>query len=248
MKDQPCSRRLGIFLLLPFAIAGGASLAHFYPYGGTRHIAFLIIPAIAGVSVAFAYLTRQRWDRAVVLGALIVVVCIVFGKQRQPYMERADQDRTHMNAAIDFVRQNMAVRNLIFTDYESDLILGHYLCRQRPISFENSIPDFEEFSCDGVRVISASYKAATLFDATSFLSSWNRLVGTYHLKAGDYGLGFSGRMESRPLGRSAKPFRGVRQPTRRVVRQEHKSLQADCGAPDASNRFTSEQIIFPLGE
>ena len=185
MKDQPCSRGLGIFLLLPFAIAGGASLAHFYPYGGTRHIAFLIIPAIASVSVAIAYLTRQRWDRAVLLGALIVVVCIVFGKERQPYMQRADQDRTHMNAAIDFLRQNTAGGNLIFTDYESDLILGHYLCRQRPITFETSIPEFEVFSCDGVRVISASYKAATLFDANSFLSSWNRLVETYHLKAGD---------------------------------------------------------------
>jgi hypothetical protein len=185
MKDQPCSRGLGILLLLPFAIAGGASLAHFYPYGGTRHIAFLIIPAIAGVSVAIACLTRQRWDRAVVLGALIVVVCIVFGKERQPYMQRADQDRTHMNAAIDFLRQNTAGEGVIFTDYESDLILGHYLCRQRPIRFETSIPEFEVFSCDGVRVISASYKAATLFDANSFLSSWNRLVETYHLKAGD---------------------------------------------------------------
>ncbi|HVR22691.1 MAG TPA: glycosyltransferase family 39 protein [Candidatus Polarisedimenticolia bacterium] len=185
MKDQPCSRGLGILLLLPFAIAGGASLAHFYPYGGTRHIAFLIIPAIAGVTVAIAYLARHRWDRAVVLGALIVVVCIVFGKARQPYMQRADQDRTHMNAAIDFLRQNVAGEGVIFTDYESDLILGHYLCRQRPIRFETSIPEFEVFSCDGVRVISASYKAATLFDANSFLSSWNRLVETYHLKAGD---------------------------------------------------------------
>lgn len=185
MKDQPCSRGLGIFLLLPFAIAGGASLAHFYPYGGTRHIAFLIIPAIAGVSVAIAYLARQRGDRAVVLGALIVVLCIVFGKERQPYMQRADQDRTRMNAAIDFLRQNMAGEGVIFTDYESDLILGHYLCRQRPITFETSIPEFEVFSCDSVRVISASYKAATLFDANSFLSLWNRLVETYHLKAGD---------------------------------------------------------------
>lgn len=185
MKDQPCSRGLGILLLLPFAIAGGASLAHFYPYGGTRHIAFLILPAIAGVSVAIAYLARQRWDRAVVLGALIVVVCIVFGKERQPYMQRADQDRTRMNAAMDFLRQNMAGEGVIFTDYESDLILGHYLCRQRPITFETSIPEFEVFSCDGVRVISASYKAATLFDANSFLSLWNRLVETYHLKAED---------------------------------------------------------------
>ena len=39
---------------------------------------------------------------------------------------------------MDFVGENIKPSELIFTDYQSDLILGHYLCQQRPISTELS--------------------------------------------------------------------------------------------------------------
>ena len=77
-KDLPQqkadSRRLAILLLLPFAVAAVAALAHVYPYGGTRHIAFLIIPGVAGVSMALARLAEERWERGLAAAALIVVV------------------------------------------------------------------------------------------------------------------------------------------------------------------------------
>jgi hypothetical protein len=184
-ETQSDSRRLGIFLLLPFAIAGGASLAHVYPYGGTRHIAFLVIPGVAGVAIALARLMRGRPVRAIALAVLIVAVCIVTGKQRQPYIPRAEQARSHIDGAIAFLRQNATSHSLIFTDYESELILGHFLCQQKPITFETSSPDFEAFSCQGVRVVSASYKTATLFDTDNFLSSWKRLMDAYRFKTGD---------------------------------------------------------------
>ncbi|MFZ0539183.1 MAG: glycosyltransferase family 39 protein, partial [Candidatus Sulfotelmatobacter sp.] len=150
-KDLPQqkadSRRLAILLLLPFAVAAVAALAHVYPYGGTRHIAFLIIPGVAGVSVAIARLAADSWKRGLAAAALIVVACIAFGKTRPPSMDRADQSRTHMTAAIDFIKQNVKPNELIFTDYQTDLILGHYLCQQEPISFEAAPATFEQFSC-----------------------------------------------------------------------------------------------------
>ncbi len=179
------SRQLALFLVLTFTFVGGASLVHFYPYGGTRHSALLVIPAVAGLSIALAQLSRGRLDRAIPLAGIVVFLCVAFGKQHQPYMQRADQSRTHMSEAIHFLRQSSNRSALIFTDYESDLVLGHYLCEQKPIRFEESVADFEVFSCGGVRVVSASYKAATLFDAENFGSSWNELVRTYHLQAGD---------------------------------------------------------------
>jgi len=182
--DRTSSRRLGMFLLFPFVVASIASLAHVYPYGGTRHVAFLVIPGVAGVSVAVARLAGQNWLRAVAVAGLMLVLCVLFGKERQPYIQRHDQSRARMNEAIDFLHQKASPPDLVFTDYESELVLGHYLCGQKPIAFEASAPDFEGFSCDGVRVISASYKAATLFDASRFFNSWNRLVKTYRLKPG----------------------------------------------------------------
>jgi hypothetical protein len=179
-EDRRASRQLGIFLLLPFVIAGCASLAHVYPYGGTRHVAFLIIPAMAGVSVAIVRFSGGRWARAAAIAGVVLIACIAFGKPRRPMMERADQSRMNMVAAMEFIRHNVGASDLIFTDYESDLILGHYLCRQQPITIEALSGDFESFSC-GYRVVSASYKSPPL-TSSSFPSLWNRLIETQDVK------------------------------------------------------------------
>jgi len=184
-QDQRASRRLAIFLLLPFVVAGVVNLAHFYPYGGTRHIAFLIMPAVAGVSVATAYLAKGRWDRALAIATLVIVACIAFGKPRQPRMERSDQSRANMASAIEFVNKDINPSDLIFTDYQSDLILGHYLCRQRPISLETAPDSYEQFSCGGHRVVSANYKIAWMFSSETFPEDWRRIVHDYGLKPGD---------------------------------------------------------------
>ncbi|MGA9509044.1 MAG: glycosyltransferase family 39 protein [Candidatus Sulfotelmatobacter sp.] len=182
---QPiASRRLGIFLLLPFTVAAVAALAHVYPYGGTRHIAFLIVPGVAGVSVALALLAADGWERGLAAAVLIVVACIAFGKARPPSMDRADQSRKHMAAAVGFIKKNVKPNDLIFTDYQTDLILGHYLCQQRPISFEAAPVTFEQFSCGGHRVVSQDYKGWQ-FWAPNFSQEWHRLVEDYKLKPGD---------------------------------------------------------------
>jgi hypothetical protein len=177
------ARRLGLLLVLAFVIAAGASLAHVYPYGGTRHVAFLIIPGIAGVSVAIARLNANKAGAFAIAG-LIVIVCVAFGKMRRPYMSRADQSRANMVRAMEFVRENVGASSLIFTDYESDLVLGHYLCRQEPISFETSNAEFEALNC-GERVVSAGYKAGTLFTPENFVSLRDRLIERYRLQPGE---------------------------------------------------------------
>jgi hypothetical protein len=183
-KDRTSSRRLGLFLLLPFAGAGGVSLAHVYPYGGTRHIAFLIIPAVAGVSVALERLSRGRWTRGLVIAAFVIAACIAFGKPRQPRMERADQSRKNMAAAMEFVKEKVDPSELIFTDYQTDLILGHYLCQQRPIFLNLTPADFEQFSCGGHQVVSTDYKSEWMFWADNFPNAWQRVVNAYSLKPG----------------------------------------------------------------
>jgi hypothetical protein len=182
--DKASSQRLGIFLLLPFSIAAAASLAHVYPFGGTRHIAFLIIPAITGVSVAIARLSREPWTRALGITAIVLLACIAFGKARLPRMSRADQSSSHMAAAIDFLNKNVAPSDVIFTDYQGDLILGHYLCWQRPIMFTPAPPDFENFSCAGHPIVSLDYKTAWVFTAGDFPAQWRNFVKAYGLKSG----------------------------------------------------------------
>jgi hypothetical protein len=181
--DPASSLRLGIFLLLPFAVAAAVSLAHKYPYGGTRHVAFLVIPGVAGLSVAIARLSAGKWTRGVAIAALVLALCIAFGKPRRPTIDRADQSHARILSAMEFIDHRVDPSTLLFTDYESDLILGHYLCHQQPIVFETSNSDFEAFSC-GHSVVSAGYKAGTVFTAENFAALWNRLVETYGLPQG----------------------------------------------------------------
>ena len=182
-EQQRRSRRLGIFLLLPFAIGAAAALAHVYPYGGTRHIAFLIIPGIAGVSVAIATLAAERWQRGLAITAFIVLACIAFGKTRPPRIERTDQNLRNMLSAIEFLKQNVKPSDFIFTDYQTDLILGHYLCHQRSIFFQPAPGMFEQFSCGGSRVVSEDYRLWQ-FWASNFPQAWQRMLEDYKLKPG----------------------------------------------------------------
>jgi hypothetical protein len=183
LQNRSSSRRLGLFLILPFAIAAIASLSHVYPYGGTRHIAFLIIPGVAGVSVAIARLAEER-RRGLAIAVVVLIACFAFGKPRQPRMERADQNRKNMAAAMQFVNQNIHPPDLIFVDYQTDLTLGHYLCQQRPISPETAPATFEQFSCDGRRVVSTDYKHEWIFWSDNFPNAWRRAVQAYGLKPG----------------------------------------------------------------
>ena len=177
------ARRLAIILLLPFVIACCASLAHVYPYGGTRQVAFLLIPAIAGVSVAIAHLAAEKWTRGLAIAAVILIACVAFGKPRPPRMDRADQSPAHIAAAIDFIQKNIDSSALIFTDYQTDLILGHYLCQERPISFDLAPANFEQFSCAGHRIISTQ-EQKWIFSSDNFIQEWHHFEQSYNLQPG----------------------------------------------------------------
>jgi hypothetical protein len=214
-ETRAASRQLDLFLVFLFVLACGASFAHVYPYGGTRHTAYLIIPAVAGVSFVTARLAAERWTRGLALALVIVVACAVFGKQHQPYMTRADQSRAHMTEAIAFLRENVAPEGVIFTDFESSLILGHYLCEQNPISVQASNSQFEEFSCGGYRVVAANRRTATNFTPAVFRGLGKSLIASYGLKADEavwiFQAGWGADLPERLRSESARfhdlPFR-----------------------------------------
>lgn len=182
-KSNP-SRLLGVFLFVSFAVVAAASMVHAYPYGGTRHSALLIIPGIAGVSVAVVRLACGRWGRALSVAGAIIMLCLIFGKLRQPRMERADQSSQHMTAALEFLQQNVGPSVPIFVDYQTDLVLGHYLCHQQPVPLQTRSSGFEEFFCGGHHVVSTGYPTWS-FSGESFPRELERAVQALGLKPGD---------------------------------------------------------------
>lgn len=178
-------RTLAALFVLLFALVCAASLAHVYPYGGTRHSSLLMIPALAGVGFATARLARQQWNRAVAAALAAVLICAILGKQHQPFIARADQSTHRLTQAIDFLRQNVDHDQLIFTDYESGMILGHYLCEQKTVTVQPAPTRFETFNCGRYRVVSANRDTATNFTPDVFLSLLPSLATTYGVNPGD---------------------------------------------------------------
>src|SRR5262249_45824384 len=135
------SRYVGILLLLPFAFNCAAALVRAYPYGGTRHSAFLMPFALAGVAVGLARVLPGRTVVGVVISLLASLLCNLFPSKRLPYMSAETQRKSNMTAAITLLRQ-LPAGQPIFTDYQTSLSLGHYLCDQHPIADDWKVTGF----------------------------------------------------------------------------------------------------------
>ena len=175
------SRPIGFLLLAPFALNCGAALVRAYPYGGTRHSAFLLPFAIAGVSVALGWICGNRLILSVVVAAFTVVLCFLLPAKQFAEAPSGSQRVEHMKDAMSFLQQ-IPRNEPIFADVQSSLLLGHYLCDQRPLVTDQSRAGFVSYECGGHRIISA--RQQYVFTAESFQQDWVEMSRAYRLSTG----------------------------------------------------------------
>jgi hypothetical protein len=180
-SSRVSSHQLGTFLLLPFAINCGAALVRAYPYGGTRHSSMLIPFGLAAVSIALAQLINRRALTGIASALLISLVCNISTAKELPYVAPDAQRSSHMQAAMAFIHQ-IPASEPIFADVQTNLLLGHYLCNQRPVVSDRSIAGFVSYECGGHRVIASTTKY--IFTARSFYNQWQEMVAKYHMQPG----------------------------------------------------------------
>lgn len=178
-KPGPSSQQLGLLLMLPFAINAATAIVDLYPYGGTRHSAFLVPFAVAGVSLAIVKLTRERMI-AFGVAILLVAVCQVFGSPHRPYIRREDQRRSNMTQAMDMIAQNVSADDVIFVDFQTSFLLRFYLCPEVGPA-DSPASAFRTYSCGGHRVI-ATNSETNVLTADLFLRRWNEMVKASSLK------------------------------------------------------------------
>ncbi|HXY11240.1 MAG TPA: glycosyltransferase family 39 protein [Terriglobales bacterium] len=183
--DAPRLRyRFAVLLVFPFLLNYGAALFDVYPYGGTRHCVYLSVVAIAAVSLGIVKIVGESAVHGLALSLLLVGLCLVFQTNHASDIARADQKLVQMDRALQFLREQLPPSDSILTDYESGIMLGHYLCEKRPISYERSIPGFLVLHCGGHRVISTEHDLWA-FTAPTFFSAWSRLAEGGYLKEGE---------------------------------------------------------------
>jgi hypothetical protein len=176
--------RLAALLIFPFLLNYGTALFDLYPYGGTRHSVYLSVFALAGVSLSIVKMVGDSALRGIAISLLLVALCFLFRTNHLPTIARPDQKLVQMDRAIQFLHEQLPPSDSILADYESGIMLGHYLCEKKPISYEGSIPGFLVLHCGGHRIISTDHDLWA-FTPPTFLSEWSRLVEGGYLKTGD---------------------------------------------------------------
>jgi 4-amino-4-deoxy-L-arabinose transferase-like glycosyltransferase len=177
---RPTPRQLGLLIILPFILNCGVALAGLYPYGGTRHNALLAAFAMPGVSVGLNYWrTRNRWWKPVVLAAAMAV-CNFFPSPTGAYIQPKNQSRRLMTDAMNFLRQSVPPGSVIFTDYESGLLLSYYACHSKVVQFDPPFQPFLNSDCVGRQVIS-TFPRLWVFQADNFSSALRDMRQTYGL-------------------------------------------------------------------
>jgi 4-amino-4-deoxy-L-arabinose transferase-like glycosyltransferase len=177
------SQQLGFLLVCPFVLNCAAALVRAYPYGGTRHSSFLLPFAIAGVSVAIAYLLKNRIALGMIAAILVALLCNLFPSHRQPNTSRKDQSSANMKAALSFTRAQIKPREPIFADYQTSLMLDYYLCERKPVTMNRSIAGFLYYECGGQKVIATDWNT-DIFTARTFNQQWHLMVERFHLPTG----------------------------------------------------------------
>jgi hypothetical protein len=151
-------RAFALLLLLPFLLAAAAGLARLYPYTGTRHLLFLFPFAVG----ALAFLVGQAAGRQLTPVLLAAVVVVPLWQTRAGQipqtMSAANQGRKLMQTAIRYLRQTISTRQPILTDYQTSVLLGYYLGRDRVTDYrqgaEAAAGGFLEYDYGGYRIIS----------------------------------------------------------------------------------------------
>jgi hypothetical protein len=124
---RPAARELALLLGLPFVVNCGVALAGLYPYGGTRHNAFLALFGLSGAGVGLtAWKPRRTWIRP-----LVIFSCLAFCNRfpaPPPQIKAKNHGRILMRDAAESLRGSAAAGSIIFADYQSGLLLGYYVC------------------------------------------------------------------------------------------------------------------------
>jgi 4-amino-4-deoxy-L-arabinose transferase-like glycosyltransferase len=153
-QKRPSARELAVLICLPFAVNCALAIAGLYPYGGTRHNAYLAFFALTGTSIGLAsWKPRQTWRRT-----LIVILCLAvcnFFPAPPPLIRARNHKRALMNQAVAFLRGSAPPGSILFADYQSGLLLEYYACGQGVVQVFFPLEEFAQARCGPYTVITA---------------------------------------------------------------------------------------------
>jgi hypothetical protein len=172
-------RALALLVVLALAANCGAALAGQYPYGATRHSAWLLPFAVATICGGLARWARSRFAVTSLIVICALVLCNLFPSP-PPLIRPRNQARALMKQAVDSFRQSAANGSVIVADYQSALLFGYYVCEHGVVQVFGPPHEFTTADCGPYRVITTSSRQWR-FNGGEFPSALAGIVRTYQL-------------------------------------------------------------------
>jgi len=118
-------RHYSILLILPFVIGSIGAIARVLPFGGSRHISYLLPFIAAGVGVCVVRVfSMKKLTLCLAAGMIILPVWLV--KWQPPNADPRMSD-AHMKAALEQLNERVPANSLLFVDDMTHYVLAYYL-------------------------------------------------------------------------------------------------------------------------
>jgi 4-amino-4-deoxy-L-arabinose transferase-like glycosyltransferase len=157
------NRRMAVLaLLLPLAVTAAAAMLRVYPYGGSRHDAFLAVFLAPAIAVAFSFAARGK--PAVLL---LMMACFIPGwlEAEQPHaLDDRPQvsKRNQMNRALVYLSQRTPQVHVLVVDQLGSATLGYYLCHGHRDDWRAVAFDANTYRCGDYRILTVEAWGAPL--------------------------------------------------------------------------------------
>ncbi len=181
-KDGPKPQELALLFGLPFVANCGTALAGIYPYGGTRHNAFLAPFAVAGAAIGLAtWIPARLWAKSLVL--VIALALCNFFPAPPPLIRARNHSVVLMKNAVDYLRQSAPPGSVVLADYQSGLLLGYYACGHGIVQVFPPLQRFAKADCGPYTVITPGTQEWR-FNADDLPGQLTNVAETYGLAPG----------------------------------------------------------------
>lgn len=116
-----------VLLILPFCLACAGAMLGVFPYGTSRHTAFLGILIAAGAAQGVSTLTRARMLPVLMAAVFLIPIWIATALGDEMAIPESRHRLLWMRDAVQFLRTNAAPGSVVVTDRGTDLMLAYYL-------------------------------------------------------------------------------------------------------------------------
>ncbi len=146
-------RTPALALVLPLAVTAAAGTLGIYPYGGSRHDAFLAVFVVAGVSIAISALA---FGRAVVL--LFAAACLIptwMAISHRNYLDEPPKlcKIAQMRSALKYLSTRNPRPRVLMADTIGGNTINYYVCHGAYDQWRPVGPDANEYRCAGYRIV-----------------------------------------------------------------------------------------------